>query len=74
MIISNAERLFCRRKAIVLLQVVRRCCYASDLTCVGAIGFKALLSCQVANDYRFRHLLQLIRSLLSPEGFSRQIA
>lgn len=44
MIISNAEHLFCRRKVIVLLQVVRRCCYASDLTCVGAIGFKALLS------------------------------
>lgn len=39
MIISNAEHLFCRRKAILL---VRHCCYG--LTCVGAIGFKALLS------------------------------
>lgn len=41
MIISNAEHLFCRRKAILL---VRHCCYGLTCQCVGAVGFKALLS------------------------------
>lgn len=54
MIISNAEHLFCRRKAILL---VRHCCYG--LTCVGAIGFKALLSWLI---------ITVLGTLLSLEG------